>query len=579
MADSDNLPVRMSVRELMKEENSSKRNSLLRAWKRISELPPENPNSFYQIAGFHGEPFVKSQVESIPEGDPYWGGYCQHQNVLFPFWHRLYLLRLEQALQTVDPDAMIPYWDQTSQESLENGVPKLLTDEMVEIDGKQVENPLKSFVLKKALAGDNSKPVDYETVRYPYAGLSGPDDIDNTNKHNDKVNESMIADETTPTCQLNQQICWWLQKSGTELYGEKRDAEYGIEASYKQCLQSPNYNEFSNTSTSKVYLKGYDMVSLEYPHNWMHLAVGGASFKLGYNYPGFMNGASGDMMFNETAGFDPIFYFHHCNIDRLLWVWQKQHGMTDELEINDYQDDPGVIPIKGQGPTPYQHSSQDPKISGLTLDTPLHPFQQLNGLPNTSRNAINIEKQLKYKYSKGSLDEDRQRQANIKYVLKEQEGREAENEFLDDLTEEKANMQITSFLSRRKVFQASRRIIPSYVFVDTVVTVSNINKDDYAGSFVVHLYWNSPTDGKIQIGTDVFLNRINRKVCGNCQQRPNFVTASFNITKYGMDIEKEDLSLKIDSYGPSGAQGVLGKEDVEGMEISIYRVYKPTSIL
>jgi tyrosinase len=27
-----------------------------------------------------------------------------------------------------------------------------------------------------------------------------------------------------------------------------------------------------------------------------------------------------------TAGFDPIFYAHHCNIDRIWWIWQLRHG-------------------------------------------------------------------------------------------------------------------------------------------------------------------------------------------------------------------------------------------------------------
>ena len=27
-----------------------------------------------------------------------------------------------------------------------------------------------------------------------------------------------------------------------------------------------------------------------------------------------------------TAGFDPIFHAHHCNIDRIWWIWQLRHG-------------------------------------------------------------------------------------------------------------------------------------------------------------------------------------------------------------------------------------------------------------
>ena len=27
-----------------------------------------------------------------------------------------------------------------------------------------------------------------------------------------------------------------------------------------------------------------------------------------------------------TAAFDPVFWAHHCNIDRLWWIWQLKHG-------------------------------------------------------------------------------------------------------------------------------------------------------------------------------------------------------------------------------------------------------------
>jgi hypothetical protein len=59
----------------------------------------------------------------------YWGGYCNHGNILFPTWHRVYLLKLEEALQSIAGcgDVMLPYWDETSDDSLKNGIPWALT--------------------------------------------------------------------------------------------------------------------------------------------------------------------------------------------------------------------------------------------------------------------------------------------------------------------------------------------------------------------------------------------------------------------------------------------------------------------
>ena len=44
---------------------------------------------------------------------------------------------------------------------------------------------------------------------------------------------------------------------------------------------------------------------------------------------GPIEGASGDMGANEVASYDPIFFLHHCNIDCMLWIWQKKYKQTD----------------------------------------------------------------------------------------------------------------------------------------------------------------------------------------------------------------------------------------------------------
>jgi Common central domain of tyrosinase. len=44
-------------------------------------------------------------------------------------------------------------------------------------------------------------------------------------------------------------------------------------------------------------------------HNFIHVWVGG------------------DMSAVQTAAYDPIFYFHHCNVDRIWAIWQTIHGI------------------------------------------------------------------------------------------------------------------------------------------------------------------------------------------------------------------------------------------------------------
>lgn len=100
----------MSIRELEKPENERYRHAFLKAWRNIKEIPdPSSVYSFWTIGGIHGAPFSprhadptinninqwnrteKNQIET-------WGGFCQHNNVLFPTWHRFYLFELEKAM-------------------------------------------------------------------------------------------------------------------------------------------------------------------------------------------------------------------------------------------------------------------------------------------------------------------------------------------------------------------------------------------------------------------------------------------------------------------------------------------------
>lgn len=47
--------------------------------------------------------------------------------------------------------------------------------------------------------------------------------------------------------------------------------------------------------------------SMNGPHGGVHVRTGGQMSSVAY------------------AGFDPIFYLHHCNVDRLWWNWQNSH--------------------------------------------------------------------------------------------------------------------------------------------------------------------------------------------------------------------------------------------------------------
>lgn len=197
---------------------------------------------------------------------------------------------------------------------------------------------------------------------------------------------------------LNDNILNWLN---SQIVVKGQVIPTNVNQKYKDCLNAPNFTVFSNTTSAAEWnanLKEGEspVVALESPHNSIHLAVGGCDLPTYDRSP--IPGANGDMGENDTAGLDPIFYFHHCNVDRVFWLWQKKHGYTDELEIiSEY---PGTNTVDNQGPTPGMAPN-----SWLDLETPLNPFKKKDGRTYNSLDCINIEKQLGLTYSVGSLEE------------------------------------------------------------------------------------------------------------------------------------------------------------------------------
>jgi hypothetical protein len=139
MATTGQPRVRRSLAELQDQyANGNKKplEDVMRAWKGIKELPPDDPRSFFNLGGYHGEPFRGAGWGF--GNNTFWGGYCNHGNVLFPTWHRAYLLKLEEAMRSIAgcETVTLPYWDETDSASLAGGIPWALTVETVELDGK-----------------------------------------------------------------------------------------------------------------------------------------------------------------------------------------------------------------------------------------------------------------------------------------------------------------------------------------------------------------------------------------------------------------------------------------------------------
>lgn len=59
--------------------------------------------------------------------------------------------------------------------------------------------------------------------------------------------------------------------------------------------------------------------ALEDVHDELHGWIGGRT----------ITGVTGDMAMVVSAAYDPIFWSHHCMIDRLWYLWQLRHGISN----------------------------------------------------------------------------------------------------------------------------------------------------------------------------------------------------------------------------------------------------------
>ncbi|CEI70796.1 unnamed protein product [Fusarium venenatum] len=492
------LKVRKDVRKLSDQE----RDTVIRAFKHIMELPPDDENSYFTIAGYHG----------LPEPQ-----YCYHGVVLFPTWHRAYICRLEESLRTAPgcEDLALPYWDEASNKTREEGIPRLFTDrEYTFQDGASILNPLCSYKLQKGIVdvddkktSKDTKPVGYQTVRYPYSGLVSDKFADRTKVHNSAL-DGKTPDEVTKI--LNQNVIRWLHLQKFQTYNEKWISA-GEKDNYVNCLEAPNYTVFSNATSADRYNeenRGKPTVSpvipIEQPHNAIHLAAGG------FDVPGDNNHnvyafANGDMGENDTAAFDPLFFFHHCFIDYIFWKWQDRHNKTDNLDI-----------MKGYPGT--QLMKRGKAIANFTMDYPLEPFKiidQTTGQQRdmTSNDVIDISK-LGYTYSESGLP----------YL---------------------------------------NLMAPAQRFVDAPkLKISGINRSKISGSFVVSV-WAKTSEGMPDrlLETKPVLSRWNVEKCGNCQSH---LEVKFIVHLTGFDHEEAlytEFYAKIHTREkPEGERKIAGRE-------------------
>ncbi|KAI1365709.1 hypothetical protein F5Y08DRAFT_327887 [Xylaria arbuscula] len=294
---------RLEIRDLQK--NHDQWNLYLLALSWMQYTAQDSPFSWYQIAGIHGAPGLTwGNVAPLPGNDNI--GYCHHVSILFPTWHRPYLVLYEQTLYNIiqfiaslwppeDIDRVqdaarrfrIPYWDWAAAPPPGQSVLPLSIggSSVVNVTGpngiQSISNPLFSFTFKP-FNGSIFPDAPYnkwnETKRAPY-----PNTDPNAISNNSFVASSL--DNHLPSYQ--QRL-------------------YNLFANY------PNYTHFSNEGWMGQSNNGtFD--SIESLHDSVH-TIGG--------------GGWGHLAIIAYSAFDPLFFLHHANVDRIFAMWQVIHNDT-----------------------------------------------------------------------------------------------------------------------------------------------------------------------------------------------------------------------------------------------------------
>lgn len=310
--------------------------------------------SYFQIAGIHGKPFaawdgvtqeslgIRKHAGKDNAHEPSMqAGYCSHSSDLFPTWHRAYLAMYEQSIflqmvsiaEAFPPqyqkrylDACerfgIPYWDPfLPRQKVMNkygylitkyGIPVIMSTKDVRVRTPRQPDPLitaSNPLYSYQFASGNSdwskvagRPIDFvfgDVINNPRMTLNtirGPTPAGSTNHQ--YVNNTLtnaVSTATGPALPLGSKIYRILQ---------------GPPLNYTQMATSAYAAEDGLTTQNKEN-------SLEGFHNDIHTMCGNGG-----------DGRTGHMGLTEYAAFDPIFWMHHTNIDRIFAIWQALNPNT-----------------------------------------------------------------------------------------------------------------------------------------------------------------------------------------------------------------------------------------------------------
>ncbi|KAI1255790.1 hypothetical protein MGN70_002530 [Eutypa lata] len=219
--------------------------------------------------------------------------------------------KTQDSLKTAAKAWRLPYWDWAAN----NEVPLLAQDQEIEVFTKfgtaKIKNALYQYNLPQGKTFGTMGPASNQT--YTLVSADGvPASISDRGQWELPVatgrcpptfgsNATAFQAGTVDNGQVAKNI------RNHEWYSKTEDDPTLRESVYRLLTYDVPYEVFATTNMDPSDVEPLGYLNCEYIHNNVHNWVGGAA------------GQMGDV---PVAAYDPIFFLHHCNIDRLYAIWQ-----------------------------------------------------------------------------------------------------------------------------------------------------------------------------------------------------------------------------------------------------------------
>lgn len=301
----------MSIRKSATSLSQDEKRALVNAF-----LLLKKKGRYDEYVHWHHAVMMASVLPYEPHDANYRNG--AHRGPSFLPWHREFLMQVESDLQGIDSKITIPFWDWTADAAL--------------------ADPTASTIWASDFLGGNGVETDdWRVATGPFAYATG--------------NWPIPPSHDGPA----------LQRQFAQLLPTLPTADDVTLAMREILYDTPNYNSSPFTVGFRNRLEGWVTqrgdARVKFPgsqlHNRVHLWVGGS-------------------MTPMTSPNDPVFFLHHCFVDKLWADWQAlQHDQNPEAA-------PHYAPIEGWA-------------EGHNIDDALRPWDR------TIRDVLDIQK-LGYSY-------------------------------------------------------------------------------------------------------------------------------------------------------------------------------------